>query len=116
MKNVGKIFLVAALALFSFSLYAQQQEVLTFTRIERNPRAAGLAGAGAASSAFSASLFAQLSAASATATIRITFFINFKNLKVDKALFYFLFRLFAKNGAKILSLLHISKKNCNFAQ
>ena len=49
MKNVGKIFLVAALALFSFSLYAQQQEVLTFTRIERNPRAAGLAGAGAAS-------------------------------------------------------------------
>ena len=49
MKNVRKIILVAVFALFSLSLMAQQQEVLTFTRIERNPRAAGLAGAGAAS-------------------------------------------------------------------
>lgn len=49
MKNVGKIILAVAFALFSLSLRAQQQEVLSFTRIERNPRAAGLAGAGAAS-------------------------------------------------------------------
>lgn len=49
MKNVRIIILVAVFALFSLNLMAQQQEVLTFTRIERNPRAAGLAGAGAAS-------------------------------------------------------------------
>ena len=49
MKNLGKVILVVALALSSIGLRAQQQEVLSFTRIERNPRAAGLAGAGAAS-------------------------------------------------------------------
>lgn len=49
MKNVRKAILVAAFALLTLSLKAQQQEALTFTRIERNPRAAALAGAGAAS-------------------------------------------------------------------
>lgn len=49
MKNIGTIILVVALALSSIELRAQQQEVLSFSRIERNPRAAGLAGAGAAS-------------------------------------------------------------------
>ncbi|MBR4734806.1 MAG: PorV/PorQ family protein [Bacteroidales bacterium] len=49
MKNVRKAILIAVVALFSIEVYAQQQEVLTFTRIERSPRAAALAGAGAAS-------------------------------------------------------------------
>jgi opacity protein-like surface antigen len=50
MKNVRKAILVAAMALVgSISAMAQNQEALTFTRIERNPRAAALAGAGAAS-------------------------------------------------------------------
>ena len=49
MKNVRTLILVVALVLSSNGLRAQQQEVLSFTRIERSPRAAALAGAGAAS-------------------------------------------------------------------
>lgn len=50
MKTFSKSILVAAVALLSSAgAFAQKQEVLTFTRIERNPRASALAGAGAAS-------------------------------------------------------------------
>ena len=35
---------------------------------------------------------------------------------VNKALFTIIFRISAKNGAKLQTFLHISKKNCNFAQ
>jgi len=41
---------------------------------------------------------------------------TFINLLIIKLYFTFFFRLFAKNGAKVLTFLHISKKNCNFAQ
>ena len=37
-------------------------------------------------------------------------------LGLIKLYFFFILRLFAKNAAKVLYFLHISKKNCNFAQ
>ena len=35
---------------------------------------------------------------------------------VNKALSYYILRISAKNAAKLQTFLHISKKNCNFAQ
>lgn len=49
MNGIRKSILGVAMLLASLSLAAQQQEVLTFSRIERNPRAVALAGAGSAS-------------------------------------------------------------------
>ena len=49
MKNCKKAFVAAVLLLSAINIFAQSREVLTFTRIERNPRAAALAGAGSAS-------------------------------------------------------------------
>ena len=48
--NMKKSFFLTVLGLFTaVAMQAQVNEFLTFTRIERNPRAAALAGAGAAS-------------------------------------------------------------------
>ena len=48
-RFMKKILLFAGLVLFSQRAIAQESEALVFTRIERNPRAAAMAGAGTAS-------------------------------------------------------------------
>ena len=49
MKNCKQVFMAAVALLSSICVYAQTSEVLTFSRVERNPRAVAVAGAGAAS-------------------------------------------------------------------
>ena len=49
MKLMKKLLLTGWMMLAGVALWAQGSDALIFTRIERNPRAAGMAGAGAAS-------------------------------------------------------------------
>ena len=66
---------------------------------------------------FSQHLLPQLIAAKATATIRSIFFIVTNVFfKLIKLYFTKIFRLFAKNDAKVQHFLDMCKKNCNFAQ